>query len=182
VIARQLIALLNGRPVGVVEGGRNARLRFVYAEDWRASAQAFPLSLSMPLAAAEHKHDPIEAFLWGLLPDNQVVLERWAKRFQVSARNAFGLISNVGEDCAGAVGGEYRVQAVGARQLRKLAAELHLSPDQIVARAAELAAAVPQASAEIAEQLTHHGLRHPLVARLPDALVARAKRCLAELR
>src|SRR5690606_34934753 len=30
-------------------------------------------------------------------------LERWAKRFQVSARNAFALISNVGEDCAGAV-------------------------------------------------------------------------------
>jgi hypothetical protein len=29
------------------------------------------------------------------------VLERWAQRFQVSARNAFGLIANVGEDCAG---------------------------------------------------------------------------------
>jgi len=31
------------------------------------------------------------------------VLARWAKNFQVSARNAFALISQVGENCAGAV-------------------------------------------------------------------------------
>src|SRR5262249_18335136 len=42
-------------------------------------------------------------FLWGLLPDNEFVLDRWARRFQVSARNVFALISHVGEDCAGAV-------------------------------------------------------------------------------
>jgi serine/threonine-protein kinase HipA len=38
-----------------------------------------------------------------LLPDNELVLDRWAKRFQVSARNAFRLIANVGEDCPGAI-------------------------------------------------------------------------------
>ena len=57
----------------------------------------------MPLAGADHGHKPVEAFLWGLLPDNDNVLNRWAQRFQVSARNPFALISNVGEDCAGAV-------------------------------------------------------------------------------
>ncbi|SFQ19344.1 serine/threonine-protein kinase HipA [Bradyrhizobium sp. Ghvi] len=41
--------------------------------------------------------------LVGLLPDNEQLLERWAKKFQVSVRNVFGLISNVGENCAGAV-------------------------------------------------------------------------------
>jgi serine/threonine-protein kinase HipA len=61
------------------------------------------LSLSMPLAAAQHGHKPVEAFLWGLLPDSANVLDRWARRFQVSARNAFALMSYVGEDCAGAV-------------------------------------------------------------------------------
>ena len=45
----------------------------------------------------------VEAFLWGLLPDNEHVLARWATKFQVSARNVFALISHVGEDCAGAV-------------------------------------------------------------------------------
>jgi serine/threonine-protein kinase HipA len=39
----------------------------------------------------------------GLLPDNELVLGQWAQKFQVSARNAFSLISAVGEDCAGAV-------------------------------------------------------------------------------
>ena len=46
---------------------------------------------------------PIEAFLWGLLPDNAAVSDRWARKFQCSARNPFALISHVGEDCAGAV-------------------------------------------------------------------------------
>jgi serine/threonine-protein kinase HipA len=57
----------------------------------------------MPLANAEHGHRKIEPFLWGLLPDNEIVLAQWARRFQVSPRNVFGLISGVGEDCAGAV-------------------------------------------------------------------------------
>jgi serine/threonine-protein kinase HipA len=57
----------------------------------------------MPIAAKEHGRAAVEAFLWGLLPDNEQVLARWAGKFQVSARNVFALISHVGEDCAGAV-------------------------------------------------------------------------------
>lgn len=98
-----LITLLGGRQIGRVNRDRHNRLSYVYDDDWRAFRGAFPLSLSMPLAGAQHKHEPIEAFLWGLLPDNELVLDRWARRFQVSARNAFALISHVGEDCAGAV-------------------------------------------------------------------------------
>jgi serine/threonine-protein kinase HipA len=45
----------------------------------------------------------MDAFLWGLLPDNEQTLRQWGQRFQVSHRNAFALISHVGEDCAGAV-------------------------------------------------------------------------------
>jgi serine/threonine-protein kinase HipA len=59
--------------------------------------------LSLPLVASEHSHDPIHAFLWGLLPDNERILDTWARRFGVSARNPFSLLANVGEDCAGAV-------------------------------------------------------------------------------
>ncbi|UFW51071.1 MULTISPECIES: HipA N-terminal domain-containing protein [Bradyrhizobium] len=53
----------------------------------------------MPLAAEEHGPAASQACLWGLLPDNKQVLERLAKKFQVSARNVFALISNVGQDC-----------------------------------------------------------------------------------
>ena len=98
-----LVALANGREVGRVVQDRRGRLAFAYVESWRAAGGAYPLSLSMPLAAAEHGNRPVEAFLWGLLPDNEAVLDRWARRFQVSARNPFALLSHVGEDCAGAV-------------------------------------------------------------------------------
>jgi serine/threonine-protein kinase HipA len=102
-MSAQLVALLNGREIGRVTRDGRGRLTFVYAEDWRQAQGAYPLSLSMPLAAAEHGHKPVEAFLWGLLPDNTAVLDRWARRFQVSARNPFALMNHVGEDCAGAV-------------------------------------------------------------------------------
>lgn len=97
-----LLALLDGREVGVVRQERG-RVSFTYADTWRNARGAYPLSLSMPLAAAEHPHSVVEPFLWGLLPDNELVLAGWAQRFHVSPRNAFALIAEVGEDCAGAV-------------------------------------------------------------------------------
>lgn len=99
----ELIALLGGREIGRVRRHQRGRLTFTYDQTWREAQDAYPLSLSMPLAAVEHGPDVVEAFLWGLLPDNEQVLERWARKFHVSARNVFALISHVGEDCAGAV-------------------------------------------------------------------------------
>lgn len=99
----ELITLLGGQIVGRVQPRTGGRLSFVYEESWREAEGAYPLSLSMPLAARAHDHRTVEAFLWGLLPDNEQILERWARKFQVSPRNVFALISNVGEDCAGAV-------------------------------------------------------------------------------
>ena len=99
----ELITLLGGQVVGKVHQRKGGRLNLVYEQSWRDADDAYPLSLSMPLAAREHDHKVIEAFLWGLLPDNQQILDRWARRFQVSPRNVFALISHVGEDCAGAV-------------------------------------------------------------------------------
>ena len=101
-MADELVVLLGGREVGRVRAQRG-KLTFIYEQAWRQTEGAYPLSLSMPLAAAEHGSDVVEAFLWGLLPDNEQVLDRWARKFHVSARNVFALISNVGEDCAGAV-------------------------------------------------------------------------------
>jgi len=102
-VSGELIVLLSDREVGHVSQDQRGRLKFIYNDEWREARGAYPLSLSMPIAASEHPHDVIEAFIWGLLPENELVLERWAKKFQVSARSAFALISHVGEDCAGAV-------------------------------------------------------------------------------
>lgn len=97
-----LIVLLGGEVAGELRRERG-RLAFTYDARWRARPDAYPISLSMPLAAAEHGHAMLDAYLWGLLPDNTRILESWARRFQTSARNAFGIISHVGEDCAGAI-------------------------------------------------------------------------------
>jgi serine/threonine-protein kinase HipA len=99
----ELVTLLGDDVIGAVKRDRNGRVTFVYDEGYRRKRDAVPLSLSMPLAAAEHPHATVNAFLWGLLPDNERVLDAWGKRFHVSARNAFALLTHVGEDCAGAV-------------------------------------------------------------------------------
>jgi len=99
----ELIALLEGREIGRIRREARGRLSFAYEANWRENADAYPLSLSMPLAAREHGAEAVEPFLWGLLPDNEQVLDRWARKFQVSSRDVFALIGHVGEDCAGAV-------------------------------------------------------------------------------
>lgn len=98
----ELVVLLDGQEAGRVVRKAD-RLRFTYADSWYDNPDAYPLSLSMPLAARSHPHKPINAFIWGLLSDNDRTLEGWARQFNVTSRSAFALIANVGEDCAGAV-------------------------------------------------------------------------------
>jgi serine/threonine-protein kinase HipA len=81
----------------------NRRLVFRYTPDWRTRPGAFPLSLSLPLHAEEHGHQAISAFLWGLLPDDQRVIDFWARRHGISRNDVTALLAHVGEDCAGAV-------------------------------------------------------------------------------
>lgn len=98
-----LVALLDGRVVGAVHRGGSGALRFVYDDVWRLDPDAYPLSLSMPLTAAEHGDRAITPFLWGLLPDSERTLERYGRLFGVSARSPVQLLAHIGADCAGAV-------------------------------------------------------------------------------
>ena len=98
-----LVVIADGRIMGEIRRDRRGRLTFVYQDRWRSLEAAFPLSLSMPLVVATHDHSRIEPWAWGLLPDNEVILARWGRRFHVSPRNAFALLGAVGEDWPGAV-------------------------------------------------------------------------------
>lgn len=98
----ELFTVIDGQEIGIVREERDGRLTFTYDTRWRERPDAYPLSLSLPLASQGHGHDPISAFLWGLLPDNERILDSWGRRFGVSPRNPFRLIANVGEECAGA--------------------------------------------------------------------------------
>jgi serine/threonine-protein kinase HipA len=93
-VSENLWVIADRSIVGRISRAGN-RLTFRYEDEWRNSPKAFPVSLSMPLVVSEHSHKAVDAFLWGLLPDNNQVLEQWGKRFHVSPRNAFKLISHV---------------------------------------------------------------------------------------
>jgi serine/threonine-protein kinase HipA len=118
-MSESLVVMADGGRMGTVSRD-GKRLGFQYDSGWLESQRRYPLSLSMPLALKEHPHSVIEPFLWGLLPDNPRILEEWGRRFHVSPRNAFRIISHVGEDCAGAVQflreEREHPQAAGARQ------------------------------------------------------------------
>ncbi len=53
-MTNDLVVLLNGREAGRVHSGAQGRLTFIYDDKWREADDAYPLSLSMPLAAKEH--------------------------------------------------------------------------------------------------------------------------------
>ncbi|HJU40521.1 MAG TPA: type II toxin-antitoxin system HipA family toxin [Tahibacter sp.] len=98
-----LVAMLDDRPIGRLWADGDGHPQFAYDDAYRAEPDATPLSLALPLANDRHASDIVEAVLWGVLPDSEHVLRRWAERFHVSARNPLALLAHVGEDCAGAV-------------------------------------------------------------------------------
>lgn len=99
----RLVVLLNDAVVGLCTMDDVGLYHFSYVAEWADRADAIPVSLSLPLDAARHEPETVSAVLWGLLPDNEHALQRWATHFQVSARNPLALLSHVGEDCAGAL-------------------------------------------------------------------------------
>ncbi|HEY0970912.1 MAG TPA: type II toxin-antitoxin system HipA family toxin [Gemmatimonadales bacterium] len=113
----RLIALLDGEQVARVYQERTGRFRLEYDDAWRQRADAYPLSLSLPLAAREHPHAPVAAFLWGLLPDNERTLDGYRRIFGVRSTNPVALLAHIGADCAGAV------QLVPPERLGELAGE-----------------------------------------------------------
>jgi len=91
--------LIEGRPAGELERLPGGRLTFRYLDGYRGT----PLSVSMPHLERLHSDASIRPWLDGLLPENEAVIGRWSREFQVGP-TAFALLgARVGEDCAGAV-------------------------------------------------------------------------------
>jgi len=99
----ELLVYLNDTPMGALRRDSRGKLSFRYDDDYSNGGPGVPLSLSMPLFEKEHRDERVTPFCWGLLPDNDLLLQRWAARFQVSASNPFALLREIGEDCAGAI-------------------------------------------------------------------------------
>lgn len=95
----RLIVLLAGERCGILRRIRGGIAEFTYEENW----DTFPLSLSMPIAGQTLRGETVSNYFWGLLSDNVDILKGWARNAQTSHNNLFGLLAEVGEDCAGAV-------------------------------------------------------------------------------
>ncbi|MCW4385467.1 HipA domain-containing protein [Salinibacterium sp. SYSU T00001] len=100
--AKELLAYMDGILAGRVAQSPQGNTTFTYDEDYRQSADATPLSLSMPLTRAKHPSRAIMPFLAGLLPDNEARLARLASEYQTST-NPFALLTHIGRDSAGAI-------------------------------------------------------------------------------
>lgn len=99
-----LSVLLGGEEIGLVTRSSEGALSFEYDREYRTRADATPLSVSMPLALAEHPHGRIEGWMAGLLPESAEVLRRWRDEYGAPSLRPFDLLSTpVGRDCAGAV-------------------------------------------------------------------------------
>lgn len=99
----KLTAYLNGIRVGWFEQLQSGSVVLEYDRAWQQLGGRRELSLSLPKSRKVHSGDGPVNYLWNLLPDNNAVLERWARRFNVSPRNPVRLLAHVGLDAAGAV-------------------------------------------------------------------------------
>ena len=97
-----LAAHMGGRLVGMLDAADRRNLRFTYSPEYAADPSSTPLSVSMPLRVSPYSHATVHPYLWGLLPDNERVLERWAREFGCSPTDVAGLLRGVGADVAGA--------------------------------------------------------------------------------
>lgn len=98
-----LLAMYEGRVMGLVERARDGSLTLTYAPSWRSAHGAFPLSLSLPLATMQHGHVAVAAVVEAYLPDRTAVRDRLARDHGLSDTDLFGLLRVVGEDCPGAI-------------------------------------------------------------------------------
>lgn len=98
----ELFVWMHGRRVGTLTDDDRGGVRFAYDPSYREDPSATPLSTSMPLGGGDCSSMVVEPYLWGLLPDNGEVINRWARTFGCSPSNVVALLTNVGADVAGA--------------------------------------------------------------------------------
>ncbi len=95
---------MNGQRIGAWVVTAKGEHQLHYDEAWLASPLGRPLSLSMPLrpASAPYKGELVRNYFENLLPDNDNIRQRLAKRFSTGTE-AFRLLAEIGRDCVGAL-------------------------------------------------------------------------------
>jgi serine/threonine-protein kinase HipA len=94
---------MNGQFVGTWSVDRGSH-RFTYDASWLQSPKRRALSLSLPITPArEVRGLAVANYFDNLLPDNERIRERVARRFKTRSVETFALLEAIGRDCVGAV-------------------------------------------------------------------------------
>lgn len=101
---RRVTVRLDGQRVGELTewGERDSHTRFTYDAQWLASAEAVPISLTMPLRAEPYTSRGLHPFFENLLPEGWL-LELTTQKLKIPKDDAFGLLAATCADCIGAV-------------------------------------------------------------------------------
>jgi serine/threonine-protein kinase HipA len=101
-MARILDVWFYGNKAGQLVQDDSGRLQFAYNADYLGSKQPWPLSVSMPVGAAEFEDRVARPFFAGLLPED-LIRRKVAKLLGVSEKNPFSMLEVIGGECAGAL-------------------------------------------------------------------------------
>lgn len=101
---RRLALWMNGESVGTWSVSPQGD-ELHYDDRWLVSAQARPLSLSLPFTPGNrpHRGAVVRTYFENLLPDSQPMRDRLARRFRTATAEAFDLLTEIGRDCVGAL-------------------------------------------------------------------------------
>ena len=98
-----LNVLINGRLAGRLEKEAGGGVSFQYDRSWLDWANAFPISLSLPLQSSAWRGAPVAAVFDNLLPDSPSVRRQVAERTGAKGTDAYSLLEEIGRDCVGAM-------------------------------------------------------------------------------
>jgi serine/threonine-protein kinase HipA len=96
------LTVFNGNLEAGVISRVGSKITFTYTDSYRALKTATPLSVSMPLITRRHSDRVISPWLWGLLPDSEAVLKRWAREMHTTLSHPLGILARQGRDLPGA--------------------------------------------------------------------------------
>ena len=103
MVSASLAIWMNGELVGTWSVDRGSH-RLTYDKTWLDSPRRRSLSLSLPITSALEIRGPVVAnYFDNLLPDNEKIRERIARRYKTKSIEMFELLQAVGRDCVGAV-------------------------------------------------------------------------------
>ena len=96
---------MNGQRVATWLWTRGGTAALRYTPEWRASPNARPLSLSLPMPAGggDVTGPRVENYFDNLLPDSARIRDRLRRRFGTPSTRAADLLAAIGRDCVGAV-------------------------------------------------------------------------------